>query len=209
MNPDKKNFRDLNGKEKIQHIWYYYKFPLIILCFVLYVVIDMISGQLSQKNTVLYTALVNVTAGEEMMQDLSNHFLESRNIDTGKNDFYLYSGLYLTDDTKNTNYEYTSASRMKIMAAINSKHLDVVLMDEEAFEIFSREESLCNLDELLARENPDLRETLKPYLADDTCLDLSDSRFFSQTGAAETVYLGIIINSPRIDSALSYIQYLF
>ena len=40
-------------------------------------------------------------------------------------------------------------------------------------------------------------------------LDLSQTGFIAQAGFEESVYLGIIDNSPRKDTALAYLQYLF
>ncbi len=231
------NFHNLRGKKKIQYIWDYYKFHLFILGIFLYIAAYFLYGQITHKDVVLYTALVNVSAGEDLMEDLNRHFLESQNMDTGKYECYLYPGLYLTDDENNPWHEYTYASRIKILAAIDGEQLDVVLMNKEAFDAFAQNGYLCDLDELLAGSNPpNLYEKLKPYLItnvsilednsmdlyfDDSAtytaktekyamgLDLSGSPIISQAGFEDTVYLGIIANSPRKASAVAYIQYLY
>ncbi len=233
----KKIFKDLHGKKKIQYIWDYYKFHLFILGIFLYIAAYILYGQITRKDVVLYTALVNVSAGDDLMEDLNGHFLESQNMNAAKYECYLYPGLYLTDDENNPWHEYTYASRIKILAAIDGEQLDVVLMNKEAFDAFSQNGYLCDLDKLLAEGNPpDLYEKLKPYLVtnisilednsmdlyfDDSAtytaktekhamgLDLSGSPLISQAGFEDTVYLGIIANSPRKASAVSYIQYLY
>lgn len=232
----KDHFHDLHGLKKLQYIWDYYKFPLVVLCIVLYITGYTVYGHVTHKEAVLYTAFVNVTAGEDLIENLSEHFLEARNIDTVRNEFHLYSGLYLTDDKTNPYHEYTYASHMKILAAIDAEQLDVVLMNKEAFDAFSQNGYLCDLDELLAEENPDLYETLKSYLITNTSilednsvalyfdesavytakteefpmgLDLSQSPIIQDAGFEDTVYLGIILNSPRKAMAVTYLQYLY
>lgn len=232
----KGTFRDLHGKKKLQYIWDYYKFPLLLLCILLYIAGYSIHGRLTHKDVALYTALVNVTAGEDLTEELSNRFLNARNIDTAKNELYLYSGLYLTDDENNIYHEYTYASRMKILATIDGEQLDVVLMNKEAFDAFSQNGYLCDLDKLLSREVPEFYETLKPDLVTNTSIlednsidlylddsvsyhaeteeytmgvDLSHSHVIQKAGFTETVYLGILANSPRKTTAVDYLQYLY
>ena len=147
----------------------------------------------------------------------------------------MYTGLYLTDDENSPYHEYTYASRMKILAAINNKELDVVLMNKEAFDSFSQNGYLCNLEELLAAEDTALYNQLKPYLITNTIilednsvdtvldpsvayeavteeypvgLDLSQTGRVSKAGFDDAVYLGIVSNSLRKDAAVNYIRYL-
>lgn len=227
---------NLQGMKKVQYIWDYYKLPLIISGIILYVIVYILYRNLSYKDTVLYVALVNVNAGETLTEQLDQGFMETLDINTSKNKLHLYSGLYLTDDENNTYHEYTYASQMKILASIDGELLDVVLMDKEAFDAFSQNGYLCNLDELLSEENPALYEDLKPFIVSniviiednsfelqfDTSipysavteeypmgLDISQAQLIRQAGFEETVYLGIISNSPRTDTAVTYLQYLF
>ena len=109
-------------------------------------------------------------------------------------------------------------------------------MDREAFDAFSQKGYLSNLDELLAEEAPALHQQLAPYfvtntvilednsedlLFDDSAvyhaktedypmgLDLSDSPLIQKGGFQESVYLGIIKNSPRMHTVFDYLSYLF
>ena len=235
-NKERETLYSLQGMKKVQYIWDYYKLPLIISGIILYVIVYILYRNLSYKDTVLYVALVNVNAGETLTEQLDQGFMETWDINTSKNKLHLYSGLYLTDDENNTYHEYTYASQMKILASIDGELLDVVLMDKEAFDAFSQNGYLCNLDELLSEENPALYEDLKPFIVSniviiednsfelqfDTSipysavteeypmgLDISQAQLIRQAGFEETVYLGIMSNSPRTDTAVTYLQYLF
>ena len=228
--------QSLPWKKKIQYIWDYFKLPLAVLCIFLYVIIYAAYRHLTYKEPVLYTALVNVNAGETLTEQLNENFLDAMDIDTSRNKLHLYLGLYLTDDENNAYHEYTYASRTKILASIDAEQLDVVLMDQEAFDAFSQNGYLCNIDELLSTKSPDLYEDMKPFIVKNTFimednafelafdpsipysavteeypmgLDLSQTGFIAQAGFEGTVYLGIIDNSPRKDTALAYLQYLF
>jgi len=231
-----KTLHSLHGKKKLEYIWDYYKLPLAVLGIFLYAIIYMTYRHLTYKEPILYTALVNVNAGESLTEQLDTGFLDTTGRNASQNRLYLYSGLYLTDDENSAYHEYTYASRMKILAAIDGELLDVVLMDREAFDAFSQNGYLCNIDELLQIEAPSLYQDMEPFIVENTFivednsfelqfdssltynaiteeypmgLDISQAGLIEQAGFKETVYLGIIANSPRKDTALAYLQYLF
>ena len=228
-------FKTLHGRQKLQYIWDYYKLPLAVLCIFLYIIGYSLYGHFTHKETLLCTALVNVSAGEALTEQLNTGFLDFTGADRKKEQLELYTGLYLTDDENSPYHEYTYASRMKILAAINNKELDVVLMNKEAFDSFSQNGYLCNLEELLAAEDTALYNQLKPYLITNTIilednsvdtvldpsvayeavteeypvgLDLSQTGRVSKAGFDDAVYLGIVSNSLRKDAAVNYIRYL-
>lgn len=225
----------LHGRKKIGHILAYYKFPLLILCILLYFIGYNIYRHATHKDVVLYTALVNVVAGEDLARQLGEDFTAYAGADMSRYETKLYTELYLTDDELNAWHEYTYASRMKILASIEGKMMDVVLMNQEAFDAFSQNGYLYDLDGLLAENAPDLYRRLKPDLvsnivilednADDLALDdsaaynavteealfglnLSGRGLVRQAGFEDTVYLGVIANSPRLDTVMEYLRYL-
>ncbi len=233
---EREKIHNLHGTQKLQYIWDYYKLPMAVCAIILYIIAYSVYGKITHKDVTLYTALVNVAAGDELTLDLGSRFLESEHIDPAKNELYLYSGLYLTDDEDNPYHEYTYASRIKILAAIDAEQMDVVLMNREAFDAFSQNGYLCDLDELLSEADPAFYQELKPYLIPNISilednaidlyfdesvtyhaeteeyimgLDLSASPLIAKAGFGEPVYLGVLANTPRKETAVSYLQYLF
>lgn len=230
-----KNLRRLHGKQKLQFLWDYYKLPLAVLCIAVSVAAYSIYGHMTQKKTILYTALINVTAGEELRQNLTDAFLKSIDIDSSKNNCQLYTGLYLTEDMNSAYHAYTYASRMKILAAIDARQMDVALMDQEAFDAFSQNGYLYEMDCFFSEHTP-LYETLKPYFAENTVIlkdnsldlyfdetaiydaetethvmgiDLSGSPVIQKAGFRDTVYLGILKNTLHKDAVIEFLQYLY
>ncbi len=220
----------------LQYLWDYYKLPLAAAAIVLYIIVYAAYSHFTHKDVSLYAALVNVAAGETLTEELSSRFLAAQRLDSGKNTFRLYSSLYLTDDETSSFHEYTYASRMKILASIDAEQLDVALMDRKAFDAFSKKGYLSNLDELLAEQAPDLHQQLAPYfvtnveilednsedlILDSSAiyyaqtaeypmgLDLSGSSIIQKGRFPETIYLGIIKNSPRMEMVFHYLGYLF
>ncbi len=230
-----KTFRELRLKQKLQFLWDYYKLPLAVLCIVIYIAAYSIHSYFTHKDTALYTALVNVAAGEDLTQNLTDVFLESTDADLSKNTCQLYSGLYLTEDENNIYHEYTYASRMKILAAIDAEQMDLVLMDKEAFDAFSQNGYLYDLDSFVSKDSL-LYQTLCPYFTENTVIlednsldlyfndtdvyqaetktypmgiDLSASPVIQKAGFSDTVYLGIIKNTSHKETVLEFLHYLY
>ncbi len=232
----KEKWKQLHGMQKVCYIWDYYKFPIFICLLFFYIIIYAVYGHFSKKTAVLYTGLINVSVDGQLNAQLSDGFLDFADEDAGKKEVPLYTGLYLTNDQNNPHHEYTYASRIKILASIDGEQLDVVLMNKEAFDAFSQNGYLCNLEKLFQESAPDTLHEIEPYLvtnisilednADDLSLDsslsyqavteeypmglnVSQKGIFKQAGFEDDVYLGIIKNSPRTDMAIKYIDYLY
>ena len=232
---EREKLKNLHGMKKIRYIWDYYKLPLLVLCIFLYIICYSFYRHFTRKEPILYTALVNVSVSETLSRQLSTDFLDYLETDTSKRTIQLYEGLYLTDDDTNPYHEYTYASRMKILAAIDSEQLDVVLMNKEAFDAFSQNGYLCNLEELFSDYDAALYDQLKTCLVSNTIilednsvelqldpsvtyqavteeqplgLDISRAGLLSEAGFDDTVYLGIIANSTKKETAINYIKYL-
>ena len=180
--------RSLHGRQRLRYIWDYYKLPLAVLCILIYIIGYIIYGQVTHKDTVLCTALINISAGEEFTSGLSSGYLDYLGEDPSENEVELMTGLYLTDNESDPNYEYTYASQVKVLASVNSRQLDVILMNGEAFDILSRNDYLCDLDNLLSGIDPDLYSQTEEYITENTALNLSQAPLIQQTGFRAAPY---------------------
>lgn len=233
---EKEKLRQLRGRKKLQYLWDYYKLHFVVAGIILYILGYTLYGHFTKKNNVLYAAFINVAPSDTLTETLSDGFLVSRNLDLNKNAFYLYSGLYLTSDESNPYHEYTYASRIKLIAAIDNETLDIALMDQEAFDAFSQNGYLYNMEEFLSEADPELYQSCRELLrenivilednADEAALDSSveyiaeteeypmaldviQTPLLKEAGFTETVYLGIIKNTPRKGAVTEYIRYLW
>lgn len=228
----KASFRGMSLAGKAEYIYTYYRLPIILGSIALYLVCSAVYRQAAKKEAVLYAALVNVSVGDELGSQLNEGFISARGADPRKAEVYLYRGTYLSDDPSAENHEYGYASRLKLMAAIETRQLDIVLMNKEAYDICSQEGYLLEFPGLL----PDpLYRLLEPDLTANTVvledlsveyalrgsnrchavteeatngLDVSAFPLFQEAGFQDPVYLGIIANSPRLPAVKQYIAYL-
>lgn len=227
-------FQKMEAKEKLDYILTYYKHYILLVLTALILLGSVVHHALTKKEAVFYLGLINVSIGDDLTSSLNKDFLDETGTDFRKNEIVFYPGMYLSEDAATENHSYAYASRIKLLGAINSRKLDVVLMNREAYDLLSKSGYLTNLSSMLS-DYPDFLQQIQPYLKENTVI-LSDNRIeyelneadfreiisesavngidtsgfslFRHAGFPDPVYLGIIANSPRTDRVLSFFSFL-
>ena len=221
-------FRQMNLTEKLEYIYTYFKWPIILAIVAAVVLCSAVYRFMTQKDVVLYAAYVYVSVGTDLEARLSGDYLTAANLDDKKHEVFFYRDLYLSKDPAAEDHEFAYASRMKLMATAADEELDLVLLNREAYDILSRSGYLMVLDGLLP-------EALEPHLTtnavvlDDNAIDynlgnaeeywevtedvinaidVTTLPLFRQAGFPDAVYLGIIGNTPRLEACVKYCEYL-
>ena len=228
------SFVQMSLPQKVEYIFSYYKPQLVLALIILTFFGSILYNRLTYKEVALYLAYGNVSVGDDLDHRLCEGFIQDLALDSRKNTVYCYRALYLSDDASAANHEYAYASQMKIMASMAAGKMDVILMNREAYDLMSAGNYLLPLSDLLSR-NPALYAHVKPYLISNTVIlkdnaiehrlneaipyfaeteeslnavCLSTFPLFEQAGFSGDVFLGIIGNSPRLDTVLRYIDYV-
>ena len=229
------SFRRMSLSEKLDYLYTYYKLPILLACIALFLLGAGIYHLFTQKDVRLYLACVNVSISSSLEEDLNGGFISSVGGNPNKEEVLINQALYLSQDPAAENHQYEYASQMKIMAAIASQQLDVVLMNQEAYDILSQAGYLRDLQAFLAQDS-DLYQAVKPYLTTNTVilednaieynLDEADvyqavteevvngvdvtgfPLFQGEGGYSGTVYFGVMADGPRLSEALEYLEYL-
>lgn len=227
-------FRAMSFSEKLDHIYTYYKLPIIVVLALLVFIGSTVWRQLTKKDVLLYAGLVNLSVGETLEEQLGGGFVTAAGSDPKRAEVYFYYSLYASDEPSAENHEYWYASQLKMMAAIESKQFDLVLMNREAYDVLSGKGYLLELDGVFAGED-DLCVFIRPYLTANTVIlednstelalgeahwyeavteevvngiDLSHFALIEQAGFEEPVYLGIIANCAHRWETRQYLEYL-
>ena len=198
---DLETLRSLHGRKKWEHLWAYYKLPLVLILIALYVIGYISYRNLTRKEDVLYLAMVNVSAGSDLTEQLTTSFAEAQGL-TKKQQVDLLSGLLLSESER-AEEQYVYASEMKLLGAVSAQRLDVVLMDEYARDRLLADDYFLDLRTLDASFH-----ALSGLNAGGTVLDISDTPFVRQAGFSGRVYLGVVQNAPHPERAAAYIRYL-
>ncbi|MDO4622247.1 MAG: hypothetical protein Q4B22_04765 [Eubacteriales bacterium] len=211
--------KDWSSKQKLQYIWDYYKLPLFAAVILLYVLGSLFYGRLTRKEIVLYTALINVEPSSALVQQLTDHYLadeisgdSAATSRASRQEVYLYQNLFLSA-ADNADPQYTAASRMKILAAIDAEELDVIVTSREVMDAFAEKEYLYDLTELVDADVRSNQSTLYRYdsASSDRILGLhiSEDSILEPSRYDQDLYVGILVNTPRIEQASAYLKYLY
>ena len=221
-------FQAMNPAEKAEHIFTYHKWSILLVLLVLLILGSIIHRQLTQKKPVLYLAVINASFGENVEKSLTEDFLAAAGFDARRQEVYLYRDLYLSENADTLNHEYAYASKVKLSGTISAEKLDLVLMNREAYDIFSQHGYLLGLTSLSDAFSPYLTEN-EVILSDNSVdyllgnveeeqfvtetvpnsLAVSSLPLFRDAGFDGDLYIGVVSNSPRQDEAEAYIRYLF
>ena len=226
----KELFSQMRPVDKVRHIWLYFKWYILLGIAAAAVAVSAIHGAVTAKDPVLYVGYLNVSVGEDLDARLSGGFLNAQELDSKKNEVLFYRDLYLSVDPSAENHQYAYATRMKVLATINSKQLDVVLMNREAYDLMSGSGYLLDLSPLfgdnaataplLTANTVILEDNAMEYdlhqaeeyisVTEDVVngLNLTDAPMFRQAGFSGDVYAGIIANTPRTETSVDYLVYL-
>ena len=222
----------MNLLQRLDHIFEYYKFPLVLILIAAVALGSILYYRLTRKEALLYVACANLSIGDTLDSALSDGYLRSIGADPGKSEVRFYRNLYLSQDASVQNHEYAYASRLKTLAAMANGELDVMLMNREAYDIMSAGAYLLPLEDFL---DAPLRSRVSDQLIANTVI-LSDNRIehdldesvpyhaeteavvngilvsafplFARAEFSGDVFLGVIGNCARTDAVLQYIDYL-
>lgn len=214
------DWKRLQGKQKLQYIWDYYKLVLVVICIALYAITAGLHGYLTKKETQLTVALVNVSVGDTLARQLTDDFLQGQGADVTREMVALRQGLVITDTLSAENNMYVESSRAKITAMIDAQQLDIVLMNEEAYHAFGQSGYLYDLTALLQQDATayaQYEKFLRNGTQDSTwdavgqavAMDISSVPIIKAAGFGTPVYLGVIANTQHTDAVIAYLQYLF
>lgn len=221
----REDFRKLPPAKKLEHIWLYYKAPILLTILALGILVSGVYRAATKKEPVMYLACLNVSVGEDMEARLTEDYLTCRGLNSKRTEMCLYRDLYLSDDPAASDHEYAYASRMKLLATINSKQLDLVLMNREAYDLCSASGYLLDLtnlvdsayltaNQVILEDNAveyNLNEAQEYIVVTQTqsnAVELTKLSAFQEAGFSDSVYIGIIANTPRLPACQDYLDYL-
>ena len=183
-------FRRMSAAQKADYIFSYYKLPIVLTLLFAYILCYGLYRHFSRKEVLLYVACANVVISEDTAEALSEAFVRDSGKDVRKCEVFLYRNLYLSDNPTLANHQYAYASRLKLLAMIDAEQIDVVLMNQEAYDFLAENEYLATVAH------------------GTNAVNVSRFPVFQNADFTDSVFLGVIPNSPRMASALEYIAYL-
>ena len=101
----KASFQKMGPADKAGYIWEYYKLPITVGLVALALGCSMVYHEVTKKEVLVYSALINVSAGDELASQLNEGFISTEGADPKRAEVCLYQGLYLSEDPSPENHQ--------------------------------------------------------------------------------------------------------
>jgi hypothetical protein len=215
--------REMNFKEKLAHIWEYYKFFIIGFVIVVIIICSIIYSFMLNPNpeSALFISWHAGFATNEQINDLKE-YLEDHLVAEDVNEEVVISEFFFDDN----NPETVMVGHQRAAAMIAAGIIDLFTLNDELLELYSINGFLLPLESILAdinKNNPDLYSRINENIIyalyeveigvfEERIVAISIGRnpLFSRLGIFEQeMYLSVSITAGNIDNATKVITLLF
>ena len=210
----KDTLRPMPWKKKLEHLWEYYKWVLVVLAVVgMIVYISVVGYSNARVEGLFYGEVVNLDFDTEGVEYLREDFLEYLGGVKGDQKVSLYmSNLVVGDDSTYDNYY---APLMRTSSEITNKTMDYFLVDSAALTCYFNEEILMDLRQLFTEEElARMEESLVYVLYEETgekipmAINVTDSSFMtSRLNYKKTAYLCFVAGTERTETCKVFYDY--
>ena len=196
-----KTFKDLSKKDKIEHIWYYYKgiiiFSIIGIIMFTYLTLDYINKVDYVFNISLMAVNVDTAKEEALEQDLTNIMI-------GENSGKKRAGivdyqLVLTDGKLSVDMAQTQ----KFLVELNAGTIDLTIMPEDVYEDYKDKQIFVDLTKIDDFSSKDY-EMIDNYLIS---LDKSTS-IKGIVKSRQKLYIAIPVTAKDREKSIKCLKYL-
>jgi hypothetical protein len=209
----KSYFKELSGKAKVQYIWDYYKWRIIIPIILIIVVVYLIHNYISYKEPTLNVTMINSTADDIYDTSMFDGFLDEYGYDAVRNPVSLNAIYQFPDDGS---YDYTSAQALRALnIVIYAGGQDLFFGTGSVYTDFSDDGVLCDLSEILSDElMAEYSDDFIYSTAGDTvdaypcAVELKDNKWLSESGCYDSCYLGVFASADHPEAAAEFMDYV-
>lgn len=210
----KDTLRPMPWKKKLEHLWEYYKWVLVVLAVVgMLGYISFVGYSNARVEGLFYGEVVNLNFDTEGVEYLQKDFLEYLGGKKGDQKVSLFlSNLVVGDDSTYDNYY---APLMRTSSEISNKQLDYIMADSAALTCYFNEEILMDLRELFTEEEiAQMGDTVVYVLYEETgekipmAINVTDSAFMvSRLNFKTTAYLCFVAGTERTETCKVFYEY--
>lgn len=208
--------KDMTFKEKLEHLWEYYKWVLGIFLGFVFVVCTVIASIISLNTETLFSGvLINVDISPDGFVYLQSGYFDHIGGVEGKEVVDVRSMQFQNPYTT-VDQTYALDVQESVMALISARSLDYLMFDELALPFFMDPETLLDLREIFTQEELDALGTavIKLELPETgeqipMAIDVSDTALFQEyMGSDEPIYLAFSIVSPHMDVCVDFWRFI-
>lgn len=209
----KTDFKALSNKAKIQYIWDYYKWPILIGIAVVILLINVIIHFATYKESALNVTMVNCFDSSDNDTASFDEFFEQEGFDSNKECISFSNSLTLPADASSA---MDSTSYQGLTLRVTAGDEDILFSPPEIYDMYASQGCMLNLEDVLS---PDELEQYADYLVYTTD---SESQTSYPCGVAlnhnswldennyykDECYFGILYTSKNTDTSVDFLRYI-
>lgn len=206
--------RPMPWNKKLEHLWEYYKWVLVVLIVAAFIIGIAVTGYSNARvEGLLYGEIINLSFDTQGVDYLSTDFLEYLEGTPGDQKVSLFMSNLIVG--KNSTYDNYYAPLMRTSSEITNGTLDYLLLDSAALDTYFGEEVFLDLRELFtAEELAQMGDSIVYVLYEETgekipmAINVTDTAFVqSRMNYDTTAYLGFIANTQRKETCKIFYDY--
>lgn len=214
----KEDLSRMTFKEKVQHLWTYYKSTLLVAV-IMIVVLSIVVNSIITVNTdtIVAGVTVNVHLSEEGMQYLGDDYYNKVYDGSGLEKVFI-TDMAMYDITDAEHSEETYYTLMSMAALVSEQELDYMIVNQSALESFIKYESILqDLRILFTQEELDALGTnvIHQQAGPDgekipIAINISQVPFIKENASMgdKPVYMTFALNSPREEACRDIYDYI-
>ena len=214
----KSDLASMSFKDKLYHLWTYYKGALVILV-ILIAIGSIVTSSCRARNTVtLLTGVsININLTEEGQHYVKDGYFPR--VSQGGLEKISYSEVHQDSFTNTATLEESYMGLMSLLALATTEELDYMLMDQTALtnmlphNIYMDLRNFFTEAELEALGNKvvwmEMGDEEAGYTLTPVSVDISDTEFAkTATKYGGKVYFSVVVNTPRLETVRDFWTYL-
>lgn len=210
----KNNMKGMTFKEKIAHLWDYYKWFVIVGVILIISAVSVVFSVVQNSKELVYGGVItNLSVTEEGKTYLKEGWFEALDSNPKKQKIEL-DEIYVPNMDQPSFTETSRVNAAKVTTMITAGYVDYVMADAYSIHYLASAGSFQPLDAVLSEELMDQFEgKLVTYKDDDTtylvAVDISELPFVKKNVATpDKVYIAFPGNTGRTERNAAFLEYL-
>ena len=211
----KNDMKDMTFKEKLAHLWEYYKWFAIVTVVLIVAAVSVVCSVVeNSKDLAFGGAVVNLTVSEEGSAYLKEGWFEEMGCDPQKQKIELDSLFVPNLDMPGTDTQYALSNVTKLTTMIAGGHIDYVMADAYSIHYLCSSGAFSPLTQVIPAELLGKFEGKLVELEDGEgkCLiaiDISELPFVKKhIVSTDKTYIAFPGNTQRTEETVAFLEYL-
>lgn len=207
----KTDFKGLSNKAKVQYVWDYYRWPIIITVCIAAFVISLISHYITYREPLLNVIMINCNDPMNSTDDGFDAFLEQYGYENYEGAISLSSSLTFYEGQGSASYNDLQVLTMMVAAGGQ----DLFFGTGDRFLNYAEQGALTDLSTILPEETLEKYKDCLLYSTDNgesapypCAIELTGNQWLESNNYYNTCYFGIFSQTTHMDTCAQFAEFI-